>query len=173
MPYIGEIRMFAGTFAPEGWLLCQGQTLPISEYDVLFNLIGTTYGGDGQSTFNLPDLSSRLPIHTGTSFEGNFYPIGQLDGTERETLAIAQMPTHTHAELASNAPASDQAPTGKVLALPSSTQPNLVFWGQDSVAPMNSDAIQPAGESQPHENAQPFLCINFIISLYGQFPTPT
>ena len=172
-PYVGEIRMFAGNFAPNGWMFCQGQTLPISENEVLFQLIGTTYGGDGQSTFNLPNLASRVPIHMGTGPDGVAYPIAQMAGTEQETLTIQQIPIHTHTEVASTASGTSNDPTGRVLAAPVSTQPNLTFWGTDSVAQMNAQAIQPIGGSQPHENTQPFLCINFIISLFGIFPSQT
>ena len=171
-PYVGEIRMFAGNFNPNGWMLCQGQTLPIAENEVLFQLIGTTYGGDGEETFNLPNLSSRVPLHMGTN-AGITYQLGEMAGTEQETLTVNQIPSHTHPELVANVPATDQAPTGKILALPTSTQPNLIFWGSDSVVAMNSNAIQPAGGSQPHENMQPFLCLNFIISLFGRFPSQT
>lgn len=172
-PYVGEIRMFAGNFPPVGWMFCQGATLPISENEVLFQLIGTTYGGDGQETFSLPNLASRVPIHMGTGPSGTTYQLAEAAGTEQETLTVQQIPSHTHPEVASNVPATDQIPTGKVLALPNSTQPNLTFWGQDSVAAMNNQAIGPAGGSQPHENTQPFLCINFIISLFGVFPSQT
>ena len=172
-PFVGEIRMFGGNFAPNGWMFCQGQTLPIAENEVLFQLIGTTYGGDGQETFNLPNLASRVPIHMGTGPDGTTYQIGEMAGTEQETLTVQQIPSHTHPEVAANVPATDQGPTGKVLALPTSSQPNLIFWGSDSVVQMNAQAIGPAGGSQPHENTQPFLCINFIISLFGVFPSQT
>ena len=172
-PYIGEIRMFAGNFAPVGWAFCNGQAMPISENDALFTLISTTYGGDGQETFNLPNLQSRVPMHMGTGPSGTTYQIGEMAGTEQETLSVQQIPSHSHVELASNSQATSQDPTGRVLALPNSSQPNLIFWGSDSVATMNPQAIQVTGGSQPHENTQPFLCINFIISLYGIFPTQT
>jgi len=172
-PYVGEIRMFAGNFAPVGWMFCEGQTLPISENDVLFTLIGTTYGGDGQETFNLPNLASRVPLHMGTGPDGTTYQLGEAAGTEQETLTTQQIPSHSHPEVAANAAGTDQLPTGKVLAQAVSSQPNLLFYGSDSVAAMNSGAIQPAGGSQPHENTQPFLVINFIISLFGVFPSQT
>ena len=95
-PYVGEIRMFAGNFAPNGWMFCEGQTLPISENDVLFQLIGTTYGGDGEETFNLPNLASRVPMHMGTGPDGTTYQIGEMAGTEQETLTMQQIPSHTH-----------------------------------------------------------------------------
>ena len=172
-PYIGEIRMFGGNFAPAGWAFCSGQLMPISENDALFTLIGTTYGGDGQETFGLPNLQSRIPMHFGTGPDGTSYQIGEMAGTEQETLTIQQIPSHSHVEVASNAQATAQDPTGRVLALPNSSQPNLLFWGSDSFAPMSNQAIAPTGGSQPHENTQPFLCVNFIISLYGLFPSQT
>ena len=172
-PFVGEIRMFAGNFAPNGWLFCQGQTLPISENDVLFQLIGTTYGGDGEETFNLPNLASRVPIHMGTGPDGTTYQLGESAGTEQETLTVQQIPSHSHPEVAANANGTDQLPTGKVLAKAVSTQQNLLMYGTDSSVAMSNQAIQPAGGSQPHENTQPFLCINFIISLFGLFPRQT
>src|SRR5215218_2906106 len=115
-PYVGEIRMFAGNFAPNGWMFCEGQTLPISENDVLFQLIGTTYGGDGQETFNLPNLASRVPIHMGTGPDGTTYQIGEMAGTEQETLTLQQIPNHTHALTASQNIGAVQQPGGQVLA---------------------------------------------------------
>src|SRR3954465_345474 len=171
-PYVGEIRMFGGNFAPNGWMFCEGQTLPISENDVLFQLIGTTYGGDGEETFNLPNLASRVPIHMGTS-AGITYQIGEMAGTEQETLTVQQIPNHGHTLLASNVPGTTQAPGGGMYAQPTSSQSGLLMYGLDSVAAMSAQAIGPAGGSQPHENTQPFLCINFVISLFGIFPSQT
>jgi microcystin-dependent protein len=105
-PYIGEIRMFGGNFPPNGWMLCEGQTLPIAENDALFTLIGTTYGGDGRETFNLPNLASRVPVHMGTGPDGTTYQIGEMSGTEQETLTIQQIPSHTHPLLGSTASGS-------------------------------------------------------------------
>jgi len=169
-PYVGEIRMFAGNFAPNGWMFCEGQPLPISENDVLFQLIGTTYGGDGQETFNLPNLASRVPIHMGTGPDGTTYQIGEMAGTEQETLTTQQIPNHTHPMLGSLDPANQQAVANHVVA--KSTQVDL-FINAVPQDPMNAQAISPAGGSQPHENTQPFLCINFIISLFGIFPSQT
>ncbi len=169
-PYVGEIRMFAGNFAPNGWMFCEGQTLPISENEVLFQLIGTTYGGDGEETFNLPNLASRVPIHMGTGPDGTTYQIGEMAGTEQETLTTQQIPNHTHPMLGSLDPAGQQAPKDNVVA--KSTQVDLYINAQPQDQ-MNNQAISPAGGSQPHENTQPFLCINFIISLFGVFPSQT
>src|SRR5262245_19497990 len=170
-PYVGEIRMFAGNFAPNGWMFCEGQTLPISENEVLFQLIGTTYGGDGQSTFNLPNLASRVPLHMGTGPDGTTYQIGEMAGTEQETLTVQQIPTHTHPLTASTSVGNTPNPQNSVV---SQTDGSILRYIADSPgAAMNANAIGPAGGSQPHENTQPFLCINFIISLFGVFPSQT
>jgi microcystin-dependent protein len=171
-PYVGEIRMFAGNFAPAGWMLCQGQTLAISENDTLFNLIGTTYGGDGQETFNLPDLQSRVPIHMGTAKSGTPYTIGQNAGTEQETLTVQQIPAHTHPVLASSNIAAQTVPTAQVAGKNSGAS-NSPFGTDQPLSTFPAQAIGPAGGSQPHENDQPFLCINFIISLFGVYPSPS
>jgi microcystin-dependent protein len=169
-PYVGEIRMFAGNFAPNGWMFCEGQTLPISENDVLFQLIGTTYGGDGQETFNLPNLASRVPIHMGTGPDGTTYQIGEMAGTEQETLTTQQIPIHSHTLLAASAIGNLPTPQGNVLG----KLTNIDLYSGDSTdTPMSPVAIGAAGGSQPHENTQPFLCINFIISLFGVFPSQT
>jgi microcystin-dependent protein len=170
-PGVGEIRMFAGNFAPMGWMFCEGQTLSISENEVLFQLIGTTYGGDGEQTFNLPNLASRIPIHMGTGSEGNTYQIGEMAGTEQVTLTVQQIPNHTHPLTASQAPGTESTPAGNVLA---TTGGGIALYYEGGVdTTMNAASITPAGGSQPHENAQPFLCVNFIISLFGIFPSPT
>ena len=169
-PYIGEIRMFAGNFAPVGWEHCNGQLMPISENDALFTLIGTTYGGDGESTFALPNLQSRVPIHSGTGPDGTTYQLSETAGTEQVTLTVNQIPAHTHPQVVAQVPGSSQSPSGKVLALPQSSQTGIVFWGSDSVATMSNQAAQPAGGSQPHENMQPYVVVNFIMSMFGIFP---
>jgi|SRR6185436_5016296 len=169
-PYVGEIRMVGFSFAPAGWMTCEGQTLPIAENEVLFQLIGTTYGGDGESTFNLPNLASRVPIHMGTAPNGTTYQLGEQAGTESETLSAQQTPIHSHPLLASTTPAALQTPASNVLG--KSTQVDLFINAQPTDA-MNSGAITPVGGSQPHENTQPFLVINFVISLFGRFPSQT
>jgi microcystin-dependent protein len=170
-PYVGEIRMFAGNFAPNGWMFCEGQTLPISENDVLFQLIGTTYGGDGEEPFNLPNLASRVPIHMGTGPDGTTYQIGEMAGTEQETLTVQQIPNHSHPLTASTDQASQASP-GSTVLLAQSTVADMYI--QDSPdATLAANTVQPQGGSQPHENTQPFLCINFIISLFGVFPSQT
>lgn len=169
-PYVGEIRMFAGNFAPNGWMFCEGQPLAISENEVLFQLIGTTYGGDGQETFNLPNLASRVPIHMGTGPSGTTYQIGEMAGTEQETLTTQQIPVHNHAFLASTAVANSNTPDNQVLG--QSTQ-RAVYFEAATTSNLAPTAVTPQGGSQPHENCQPFLCINFIISLFGVFPSQT
>ncbi len=164
-PYVGEIRMFGGNFAPAGWMFCAGQPLSISENETLYNLIGTTYGGDGQSTFSLPDLRGRLPIHQGGGFS-----LAQNGGTEDVTLSLAQLPAHTHAVMASSNPGDSTQPQNNVPATNSSVQ---IYRAQPPVVPMNAQAVGPAGGSQSHSNIQPYLCVNFIISLFGIFPSPT
>ncbi|HEY0166325.1 MAG TPA: tail fiber protein [Jatrophihabitans sp.] len=161
-PYIGEIRMFGGNFAPVGWLLCQGQTLPISDYDALFNLIGTTYGGDGQQSFALPNLQSRIPIHVGSGF-----PLGQTGGAETVTLNRNQLPIHTHQPVAA-AVASSQSPNNNFWA----SYANMNYSPMPPAAAMAPNALSPSGGNQPHENMPPFLAINFIIATEGIYPPP-
>jgi microcystin-dependent protein len=154
--------MFAGNFAPAGWMFCEGQLLPISENETLFQLIGTTYGGDGQSTFAMPDLRGRLPIH-----QGNGFILAETGGVEEVTLTVNQIPIHTHAVLASQNPGDSTQPQNNVTATNSSVQ---IYRAQDANANMYSGSVGPTGGSQPHTNFQPYLCINFIISLFGLFP---
>ena len=170
-PYVGEIRMFAGNFAPAGWMFCDGQSLPISENETLFQLIGTTYGGDGQSTFDLPDLRGRVPVHQGTDpGTGTNFIMAESAGVESVTLTTQQIPQHNHQLLATQLAATQPNPGGNILANSQGPQPYL----QESPdGNLNAQALTPAGGSQPHENLQPFLGINFIISLFGIFPSPT
>ena len=167
-PYVGEIRLFAGNFAPAGWAFCNGATLPISENETLFQLIGTTYGGDGQETFQLPDLQGRVPLHNGT-LSGTTYIIGQNGGVENVTLTAQQIPTHSHAPMGSLDPAAARTIEGGVFGRGGSVIYSSDYTGV-AVAPQ---AISPIGGSQPHDNMQPFLCINYIISLFGVFPSAT
>jgi microcystin-dependent protein len=164
-PYVGEIRMFAGNFAPAGWMFCEGQLLAISEYDTLFNLVGTTYGGDGQSTFALPDLRGRLPLHQGGGFT-----LAETGGVEQVTLTVSQLPAHAHSLAASTNDASAANAAGNVLAQTASYTPYV-----SSVVPVTALApsLATTGGSQPHSNFQPYLCIDFIISLFGIFPSQT
>jgi microcystin-dependent protein len=171
-PYVGEIRLFAGNFNPNGWAFCNGQLLPISENDVLFQLIGTTYGGDGESTFALPNLQSRIPIHMGTGPTGTTYIIGETGGVESVTLTTNQIPTHTHPLLASTDPGTGTNPAGAVLGALSPVSIYKANVTPPNVA-MSAQSVVSTGGSQPHDNMQPFLCINYIISLFGIFPSQT
>lgn len=164
-PYVGEIRMFAGNFAPAGWMFCDGQLLPISENETLFQLIGTTYGGDGQSTFALPDLRSRVPIHN-----GNGFVLAEQGGAEEVTLTVQQIPAHSHPLIGSSSTGSTSIPENGFLAKSTSNTPYTPFPPDRNLRP---NSISPTGGSQPHTNFQPYLCISFIISLFGIFPSPT
>lgn len=179
-PYIGEIRMFAGNFAPVGWALCQGQLLPISENETLFQLIGTTYGGDGENTFGLPNLSGRIPIHMGTGPTGVTYQIGEMAGVETVTLSTQQIPTHNHAPAVTENSStyngiyasSQNAISESVSAVIAGRDPSgNKIYGDNENADMAE--VQATGGNQPHENMPPFLTVSFIISLYGIFPSPT
>lgn len=164
-PYVGEIRMFAGNFAPAGWMFCEGQLLPISENETLFQLIGTTYGGDGESTFALPDLRGRIPIH-----QGNGFILAETGGAEEITLTVSQIPAHSHPLLASTGPGTSSTPINNLTA----ESPSISLYIEDAPsANMNPAVMSPVGGSQPHTNFQPYLCIDFIISLFGLFPSPT
>lgn len=166
-PYIGEIRMFGGNFAPQGWLFCQGQLVNISDYDTLFNLIGTTYGGDGQTTFGLPNLASRVPVHQGSAAFGS-YQLGQLGGAEQVQLLQQQLPQHTHPAFPAGGGTTNQ-PTGGTWASGATLQ-------YAAVAPtvnMSAAALRPAGGNQSHDNMLPYLAVNFIISMFGIYPSPS
>jgi microcystin-dependent protein len=170
-PYIGEIRIFAGNFPPNGWAFCDGTLMPISENDALFNLIGTTYGGDGQNTFALPDLRGRLPLHQGTG-AGVSYTLGQSGGVETVTITTQQMPAHSHAFLGSTDTASTTGPGGAVPATMGSV--TTFAYGTDlPPATFPASMVTPSGGSQPHDNLQPYLAVSFIISLFGIFPSQT
>src|SRR5947209_3671811 len=166
-PYVGEIRIFAGNFAPAGWMFCEGQLLPISEYETLFNLIGTTYGGDGQSTFALPDLRGRIPLHF-----GNGFTLAETGGVETVTLTVSQIPAHSHPLLGTSNQADSTAPQGKLAAKASVV--NVSAYGTDQpTTPVSPASVSSVGGSQPHNNFQPYLCVDFIISLFGIFPSQT
>lgn len=164
-PYVGEIRMFAGNFAPAGWMFCEGQLLPISENETLFQLIGTTYGGDGQSTFALPDLRGRIPLH-----QGNGFILAETGGAEEITLTVQQIAAHSHPALAT-ANAADTPNVQNALGATGSL--SQLYWGDPPDTNCSPSAISAVGGSQPHTNFQPYLCVDFIISLFGIFPSPT
>jgi microcystin-dependent protein len=165
-PYVGEIRMFAGNFAPAGWMFCDGSVLPISENETLFQLLGTTYGGDGESTFALPDLRGRVPLHF-----GNGLVQAETGGVESVTLTTAQLPAHQHLLLASTNVGGGLSPANSVYAQvpPGGVQ----VYTQDNTVQPTPTPLAPVGGSQPHENRQPLLALSFIISLYGIFPSPS
>jgi len=166
--YVGEIRPVGFNFAPVGWALCNGQLLSISEYDTLFTLIGTTYGGDGQSTFGLPNLQSRVPIHTGSPQGGPNYPLGATGGVENVTITTNQLPVHNHtiAVQAAVASGGQNSPAGHFFS--SST---IEQFGAPQAGAFSAPILLSQGGSQPHENLQPYLCVNYIIALFGIFPS--
>jgi microcystin-dependent protein len=168
-PYIGEIRMVGFNFAPQGWAFCNGQTIPIAENDALFTLIGTTYGGDGQETFALPNLQSRFPIHAGQGPGLTNRTLAEVDGTESVTLTVQQIPTHTHQLFGSGNAATEETPQGNMTGQPVTN----IYGNLPAFTEMDQNVVGSAGGSQPHENVHPFQVINFIISLYGIFPTQT
>ena len=169
-PYVGEIRMFGGNFSPAGWMFCDGQLLPISENETLFQLIGTTYGGDGESTFGLPNLAGRVPIHQGQGPGLSNRTMGELGGVTDVTLTTQQLAGHTHMIQATTNLGSSGNPGGQVLATGTNVSmfrviaPNVPFAGT---------VLTPVGGSQPHTNLMPYLPISFIISLFGIFPSQT
>jgi len=166
-PYVGEIRMFGGSFNPAGWMFCDGAVLPISENEVLFQLIGTTYGGDGQETFALPDLRGRVPIHMGQGSGLSNYQIAENGGVESVTLTVQQMPAHNHTPQTANAGGSE-TPNGNFWANTATGKP---YGAAPTTVVMNAATIAATGGNQPHDNAIPYLGINYIISLFGVFPT--
>lgn len=166
-PYVGEIRMTGFNFAPANWAFCNGQVLNISQNTTLFNLIGTTYGGDGVKTFALPNLQCRMPVHQGTGSTGTHYPLGGVGGAEEVTLSTSQIPNHTHSA-ACNATASAATPHNNVWA---ATTPAAYSNAAPAQTTMNAQATAASGGGQPHDNMPPFLAVNFIISLFGIYPS--
>jgi microcystin-dependent protein len=168
-PFVGEIRMFAGNFPPSGWAFCDGTPLPISENEILFQLIGTMYGGDGESTFNLPDLRGRAPMHMGAGADGIVYQIAESGGVESVTLTTQQIPNHTHTMLGSKDAGNQSTPVNFMLAASNTVS---MYKAAAVTGALNAQSAGPTGGSQPHENMQPYLCINVIISLFGVYPSP-
>ena len=166
-PFVGEIRMFGFGFAPQGWALCNGQLLPISQNTALFSLLGTTYGGDGRTTFALPDMQSRVPVCQGQGPGLSSYAEGQAGGAETVALVAAQMPGHAHPVKASSSAADSDQPQGRALARSAS---HIYTAKPDTSTIMNADMLGDAGGSQPHGNIQPYLAVNFCIALTGIFP---
>jgi microcystin-dependent protein len=160
-PFVGEVRLVGFNFAPVGWSFCNGSIISISENSTLFQLIGTTYGGNGQSTFGLPNLQSRVPVH-----QGNGYVIGSTGGTEAVTLTLSQCPAHTHSLLASANPANSSTAAGNTVGA------GLVVYSTlPPETPMNASMVGSSGGNLPHNNLQPFLALNWVISLFGIFPS--
>lgn len=164
-PFVGEIRMFAGNFAPAGWAFCNGALIAIDQNPTLFQLIGTTYGGDGQNNFALPDLQSRVPIHVGPGFA-----LGQSGGTETVTLTVSQIPAHSHVPQCNSGNGNATSPLGTVWAQPTT---GTIYSDVAPSLAMDPAAIGASGGSQPHDNMIPFLVVNFILSLFGVFPSQT
>ena len=168
-PFVGEIRMFAGNFAPRGWAFCDGQLLAISQNDALFSLLGTIYGGDGRTTFGLPDLRGRIPVHTGTGPGLTPRQIGYRGGVEQITLSKNELPVHGHPLLALDKPGDGGNPTNRTWAATSNAPPFYSDAGPN--LPMSQSATTSAGGSQSHSNMMPFLCVHFIIALFGIYPS--
>jgi microcystin-dependent protein len=166
-PFIGEIRMFSGNFAPRGWAFCNGQLMPISQNTALFSLLGTIYGGDGRSTFALPDLRGRVPLHAGQGSGLSDYPLGSRGGSEQVALTVEQLPAHSHALLASDSEGNQRSPANHALATP---EESLIYSAAEPTVAMAKGAIAPTGNGQPHENRPPYLAVNYIIALFGIFP---
>ena len=168
-PFVGEIRMFAGNFAPRGWAFCDGQLLAVSQNDALFSLLGTISGGDGRTTFGLPDLRGRLPIHAGSGPGLSQRTLGSKGGEENVTLTVDQLPSHRHDAFASSSGASSGNPAGNVSA--NTTPTNVYATALAVTQDMNGAAISQTGGSRPHTNLMPFLCVHFIIALFGIYPS--
>lgn len=168
-PFIGQIKLFAGNFAPQGWMLCNGQLLPIAQYDALFNLIGTTYGGDGVTTFALPDLRGRVPIHVGQGPGLSGTVLGERGGSEVVTVTTSQLPQHTHLVSVSAAPGTSESPANGV---PSEGPDGIPAYGGAASGTLNPSTVAVSGGSQPHNNVKPYTVVNYIIAVEGIFPTP-
>jgi len=163
-PFLSEIRMMSFTFPPQGWALCNGQLLPINQNQALFSLLGTTYGGNGQTSFALPDLRGRTPIHVGSG-----HTLGERGGEQAHTLSQAEIPAHSHTVLASTNPGDQLIPSGQLLATNNLPAFHPV---DDQLVTMADGTLSNAGGSQAHMNMQPFLTISFCIALQGIFPSP-
>ncbi|MGF1569982.1 MAG: phage tail protein [Nodosilinea sp.] len=166
-PFIGEIRMFAGNFVPQGWAFCNSRLMPISQNTALFSLLGTIYGGDGRTTFALPDLRGRVPLHFGQGTGLSNYPLGSRGGSEQVALTAEQLPAHSHALLTSDAEGNQRTPANHALAIP---EESLIYSAAEPTVAMAKGAIASTGSNQPHENRQPYLAVNYIIALVGIFP---
>jgi microcystin-dependent protein len=166
-PFLAEVRMVGFNFAPRGWAFCDGQILPISQNQSLYSLLGTTYGGDGRTSFALPDLRGRTPVHVGSSNGGTSHSLGSKGGAETHTLAVGEMPQHTHTFNASTADGNGVLPANSILA----STPNQTYHEATNLVNMNSTAVASVGGGQSHVNMQPYLAVNFCIALQGLFPS--
>ena len=169
-PFVGEIRMFAGNFAPRGWAFCDGQLLAVSQNDALFSLFGTIYGGDGRTTFGLPDLRGRIPIHAGSGPGLSPRSLGAKGGAENVTLTVNQLPSHSHTAQGSTAVANETAPAGRVVGQAGGFD---FFQSGTGSAAMSTSMVTGVGGSRSHSNLMPFLCVHFIVALFGIFPSRT
>ncbi|MBZ0223839.1 MAG: phage tail protein [Dokdonella sp.] len=167
-PFIGEVRMFGFNFAPVGWQFCDGSLLQIADYDALFMLIGTTYGGDGMTTFAVPDLRGRAPLHQGTGFGLTGRVLGEIAGSESVTLSAQQLPAHAHALMAATSGTRSASAAGNMLG---SGEADIYNRDNGHNQALSAAQVAASGGSQPHENMQPSLCVNFCISLFGIFPS--
>jgi microcystin-dependent protein len=172
-PFLAEVRLIGFNFAPRGWAFCDGQILPINQNQSLYSLLGTTYGGDGRTTFALPDLRGRTPIHAGRSNGGPDHRPGQKSGEETHTLSVSEMPQHTHGPRATNAPAAESSPVGNLHATTPASDPIYGDLVAGSSGSMAAGTIANAGGGQAHDNMQPYLAVNFCIALQGLFPSRT
>ena len=166
-PFVGEVRMFGGNFAPRGWAFCDGQLLAVSQNDALFSLLGTIYGGDGRTTFGLPDLRGRVPIHQGQGPGLSERRLGSKGGAESVTVTTSQLPSHSHTLQGSTTLATEEGPGGNVTAQTESS----VYGTETPLSAMAADTIGAVGGSQSHTNVMPFLCVHFIIALFGIYPS--
>lgn len=167
-PFVGEIRMFAGNFAPRGWAFCDGQLLAVSQNDALFSLLGTIYGGDGRTTFGLPDMRGRIPVHAGSGPGLSTYRLGAKGGSETVTLTTNQLASHAHTQQGTNDPADTQNPSN---ALYATTSGELLYRPDGNPSAMAAGTTVNDGGSGSHPNLMPFLCVNFIIALFGIYPS--
>lgn len=172
-PFVAEIRIFGFNFAPTGWALCNGQILPISQNTALFSLLGTTYGGNGQSTFALPDMQGNAPMHPGQGPGLSLHDLGEIGGSQTVTLLQSEMPLHAHAMVASNDAAVTNDPTSNQIAKPFGRGNNTFIISTQNVVPMSPSALTPAGGDLPHNNMMPYLTLNFCIAMQGVFPPRT
>ena len=172
-PFVAEIRIFPFNFAPKGWAFCDGQILPLSQNTALFSLLGTTYGGDGKSNFALPDMQGNIPMHPGRGPGLSEHFLGETGGSDTVSLLESEIPSHSHAWMASNADSNNQSPVGQLVA---AGLGGVTFYGEQNagaLTTLNDNVLAPAGGDQPHNNLQPYLTLNFCVALQGVYPPRT